>query len=81
MRRELISIPSRYSSPAREVRVQLGTLEASVILTAIFMSFVLSHVIEHVHDPLALLRAIRRVMVPGGRLFCATPTVRAGGTK
>ena len=34
---------------------------------------VLNDVIEHVRDPLALLREVRRVLRPGGAIFIATP--------
>jgi 2-polyprenyl-3-methyl-5-hydroxy-6-metoxy-1,4-benzoquinol methylase len=38
-----------------------------------------SHVIEHVHDPLALLIAIKTHLRPGGRLWLATPNIRSIG--
>jgi 2-polyprenyl-3-methyl-5-hydroxy-6-metoxy-1,4-benzoquinol methylase len=63
----------------RKLRVQLGTLEAQRYGNGYFHVVLLSHVIEHVHDPLALLGEIRRVMVPGGHLFCATPNGSSWG--
>ena len=67
------------SARERELPVQLGTLEAQRYPNGHFHVVLLSHVIEHVHDPLALLREIRRLMVPGGHLFCATPNGSSWG--
>jgi SAM-dependent methyltransferase len=39
----------------------------------------LSHVIEHLHEPLHDLQRIRRLLVPGGRLWIATPNLLALG--
>jgi 2-polyprenyl-3-methyl-5-hydroxy-6-metoxy-1,4-benzoquinol methylase len=42
-----------------------------------FDAITLHHVIEHVHDPVDLLRACRALLRPGGRLWLATPNARA----
>lgn len=39
----------------------------------------LSHVIEHVHDPLETLRRCRELLAPGGRLWLQTPNVESRG--
>jgi len=39
----------------------------------------LNHVIEHVHDPIAVLRACHRLLKPGGRLWLETPNVDSLG--
>ncbi|MBK8750222.1 MAG: class I SAM-dependent methyltransferase [Candidatus Competibacteraceae bacterium] len=41
----------------------------------------LSHVIEHVHDPLDLLRNIYRLLKPGGSLWLETPNLASLGHK
>lgn len=42
-----------------------------------FDAITLHHVIEHVHDPLDLLKACRALLKPDGRLWLATPNVRS----
>jgi 2-polyprenyl-3-methyl-5-hydroxy-6-metoxy-1,4-benzoquinol methylase len=39
----------------------------------------LSHVIEHVHNPIETLRRCRELLVPGGRLWLQTPNVDSRG--
>jgi SAM-dependent methyltransferase len=44
-----------------------------------FDAITLSHVIEHVHDPLATLRACRELLAPGGVIYVDTPNLDAVG--
>ncbi|GIG57626.1 hypothetical protein Lfu02_19980 [Longispora fulva] len=44
-----------------------------------FDGITLSHVIEHVHDPVALLAACRRMLNPGGWIWLETPNLDALG--
>jgi 2-polyprenyl-3-methyl-5-hydroxy-6-metoxy-1,4-benzoquinol methylase len=44
-----------------------------------FDAVTLSHVIEHVHDPLAALQHCRRVMKPGAYLWLQTPNIDSAG--
>jgi len=45
----------------------------------LFDVITLSHVIEHVHDPVAVLKACCRLLKPGGQLYLETPNVDSFG--
>lgn len=57
----------------RGLNVRAGTLESQEYPADSFDAVTISHVIEHVHDPVRLLRACYQVLRPGGRLVVVTP--------
>ncbi|MCC6811991.1 MAG: class I SAM-dependent methyltransferase [Deltaproteobacteria bacterium] len=57
--------------------VRLGGIEAAS--PGPFAAIALNHVLEHVHDPLALLKACEARLAPKGRLFIATPNLKSFG--
>lgn len=59
--------------------VRLGTLAGQRYPDGSFDLVLMSHVIEHVHDPLAALSEIRRVLKPGGTMVCLTPNAGSWG--
>ena len=56
-----------------------GVFPDTGLPSAHFDIVTLSHVIEHVHDPLAALREAFRVLKPGGYLWLATPNMGSFG--
>lgn len=58
---------------ARGLKVHVGSLEEQCFPARQFDAIVSSHVIEHVHDPVGLLRECSRILSPGGRLVIITP--------
>jgi 2-polyprenyl-3-methyl-5-hydroxy-6-metoxy-1,4-benzoquinol methylase len=69
---------------ARAIRgldVRAGTLEDQRFAADRFDAVTSSHVIEHVHDPLAFLRECGRVTKPGGRVVVVTPNVESLGRR
>ncbi|HEV2391242.1 MAG TPA: class I SAM-dependent methyltransferase [Verrucomicrobiae bacterium] len=64
---------------ARGVPVRLGTLEQQTYPDDSFHAIHSAHVIEHVHDPLRLLRECRRILKPGGALVLLTPNIESWG--
>lgn len=55
--------------------VSLGGIEQLSLRKASFDVITISHVIEHVHDPRMLLRAVFELLKPGGVLFVDTPNI------
>jgi 2-polyprenyl-3-methyl-5-hydroxy-6-metoxy-1,4-benzoquinol methylase len=65
----------------RGLDVRLGTLEAQRFSADRFDAVTSSHVIEHVHDPLAFLRECARIAKPGGRVVVVTPNIESLGRR
>jgi len=59
--------------------VRQGTLEEQRFPSDRFDAVTLSHTIEHVHDPMGLVRECGRVLKPGGRLVVVTPNADSLG--
>ena len=64
---------------ARGLDAHVGTLADRVYATGTFDAMTLSHTIEHVPDPDAVLAEGHRILKPGGRLAILTPNGRAFG--
>lgn len=65
---------SNYGVQARTER-----LEDMDYASESFDAITMHHVIEHVFDPVGLLREIHRLLKPGGRLVAVTPNVNSWG--
>lgn len=73
-----VEMDARVAAGAREhgLSVRHGTMaELSPERDGVFDFITLGHVIEHVHDPVAGLEAVRAVLAPGGRVWIATPNM------
>ena len=57
----------------RGLSIVCGTLEEQTLGADTYDAAVLCHVIEHVHDPLTLLRECYRILRPGSLLVILTP--------
>lgn len=60
-------------------RVHLGALEALQLSAGAYDAITMNHVIEHVHEPVALLAECRRLLAPGGRVVALTPNAASTG--
>jgi 2-polyprenyl-3-methyl-5-hydroxy-6-metoxy-1,4-benzoquinol methylase len=63
------------------LNVKEGGIEVYDALGNHFDMITLSHVVEHVYDPLALLRDCYRLLKPGGFIWVETPNLDAQGHK
>jgi 2-polyprenyl-3-methyl-5-hydroxy-6-metoxy-1,4-benzoquinol methylase len=61
------------------VPVFCSRLDEARFLDQEFDAVVMNHVIEHVHDPLALLRESKRILKRGGHLVSITPNTKGWG--
>jgi SAM-dependent methyltransferase len=67
------------NSKRKGLKVHLGVLEDLRYSPDYFDAITMSHLIEHVHDPLDLLKECRRILKPRGRLALVTPNIRSAG--
>jgi ubiquinone/menaquinone biosynthesis C-methylase UbiE len=56
-----------------------GDLRAAKLSEATFDAVTMSHVVEHLTDPIGLLREIHRLLKPGGQLVMTTPNTSGVG--
>jgi SAM-dependent methyltransferase len=63
----------------RGLKVSCGALIGQDYPDGHFDAIVSNHVLEHVHDPLDLLRESRRILRAGGRFIAATPNAASWG--
>ncbi len=61
------------------ITVHVGRLEELGIANDTYDAITLSHVIEHVAQPAALLQACNRLLKPGGRIIVRTPNAKSFG--
>jgi SAM-dependent methyltransferase len=59
--------------------VTLGSLEANDFEADSFEQVTMAHVLEHLHDPVAALDEVYRLLCPGGRLWITQPNIGALG--
>lgn len=69
--------PARYVSSTYGIRVHAGFLQDLEFPDATFDAVTMNHVIEHVHDPIALLAECYRILRPGGALVAVTPNIES----
>jgi SAM-dependent methyltransferase len=70
-----------YARRKRNLEVHNGTLATAQFPVQFFDVIVYSHVLEHLHDPLNELKAVRRILKPGGQLVLALPNWNSLGRK
>ncbi len=70
---------SAAAAVAAGLKVRVGPLQTGLLPDAHFDAVTLNHVIEHLHDPIAVLRMALRSLKPGGALSVATPNFEAAG--
>lgn len=63
----------------RGLNVRQGGIDQFAGSENLFDAITLSHVIEHVHDPMALLKDCLRLLKPGGQLSLETPNIDSFG--
>jgi 2-polyprenyl-3-methyl-5-hydroxy-6-metoxy-1,4-benzoquinol methylase len=63
----------RYATQKMDIPTINGTLEVSELPQEDFDVAVMLHVVEHVPDPIGTLRALHKVLKPGGHLVLETP--------
>ena len=64
---------------ARGVDARCGGIQLLAAESEEYDVITISHVIEHLHDPIEMLHSIKRLLKPGGRLWIETPNISSFG--
>ena len=65
----------------RGLDASVGSVELYAGEPGRFDAISLSHVLEHLHEPLPFIRAVHRLLKPGGVLFIDTPNIEGRGAR
>jgi SAM-dependent methyltransferase len=65
--------PAAYARKRLGESIWHGTVESALPETERFDLVTLTHVLEHLHDPVGVLSRLRRALRPGGRLLVEVP--------
>ena len=76
---EVDSQAARSAQETFQVPVHVGSLQSAAFAESSVDAIAMNHVIEHVHDPLSILRECQRVLRPGGHLVVVTPNIESLG--
>ncbi|MFA5800902.1 MAG: class I SAM-dependent methyltransferase [Thermoleophilia bacterium] len=69
----------KYAKEIYNLELHQGTLENAGFPDSYFDVVTMNHVIEHVHDPVELVRQCGQILKRGGRLVVVTPNVESVG--
>ena len=72
---------AHHAQSRHGVTVRVGGLHSLAFEEEAFDCILMNHVIEHLHDPVGVLKECLRILRPGGRLVAVTPNVRSLGAK
>lgn len=77
---EINAEAARYCREQRGLNVVAGALDAHTYAENSFDIILMGDVIEHLRDPLELMRVVQRILKPGGAVLISTPNIaeRAG---
>jgi len=78
---EVDPLSAKFAAETFGLSVHAGTVESAMFPDNYFDAVTMSHVIEHVYDPIALLSECRRILRPAGLLVVATPNIESMGHK
>lgn len=65
----------------RGLEARLGGIELFADQAGCFDAITLSHVLEHLHEPMMFLRDVHRLLKPGGVIFLDTPNIQSRGAR
>jgi 2-polyprenyl-3-methyl-5-hydroxy-6-metoxy-1,4-benzoquinol methylase len=65
----------------RDLEVSVGSIELFATESGCFDAITLSHVLEHLHEPVQFIQAVHRLLKPGGVIFIDTPNIESRGAR